>query len=127
MEAPSEANPIERLVMTTVQPIRVNVAKQFTKLPGARYVRLGPFSGEEFRQKFLVQPLRQGKTVIVELDGVRGYGSSFLDEAFGGVVRELDLDIDDALQRLRVETTVKSWQLDVDEYIRTAKGDSSRT
>ena len=115
--------------MTTVEPIRVNVAKQFTKLPGARYVRLGPFSGEEFRQKFLVQPLRHGKTVIVELDGVRGYGSSFLEEAFGGVVRELNLDINDALQRLRVETTVKSWQLDVDEYIRTAKarGDSTRT
>lgn len=111
--------------MTDTTIVRVNVAKQFTKLPGARYIKLGPFSGEEFRQKFLVEPLRQGKTVIVELDGVRGYGSSFLDEAFGGVVRQLDLEIEDALNRLRVETSVKSWALDVDEYIRTAK-ESSR-
>lgn len=107
--------------MTPVETVRVNVAKQFTKLPGLRYIRLGPFSGEEFRQKFLIEPLRQGKAVTVELDGVRGYGSSFLEEAFGGTVRELDLDIEDALQRLKVETSVQSWQLDVDEYIRTAK------
>ena len=25
--------------------------------------------------------------MIIELDGVRGYGSSFLEEAFGGLVR----------------------------------------
>lgn len=107
--------------MTKVETVRVNVAKQFTKLPGLRYMRLSRFSGEEFRQTFLVEPLRQGKNVIVELDGVRGYGSSFLEEAFGGAVRELDLDISDALQRLKVETSVESWRLDVDEYIRTAK------
>lgn len=107
--------------MTPLETIRVNVAKQFTKLPGLRYIRLGRFSGEEFRQTFLIQPLRHGKTVIVELDGVRGYGSSFLEEAFGGTIRELDLEIEDALRRLKVETSVESWRLDVDEYIRTAK------
>lgn len=107
--------------MTPVDTVRVNVAKQFTKLPGLRYQRLGRFSGEEFRQMFLIGPMRQGKAVTVELDGVRGYGSSFLEEAFGGTVRELNLEIEDALQRLKVETSVESWRLDVDEYIRTAK------
>lgn len=107
--------------MKPIETVRVSVAKQFTKLPGLRYIRLGPFSGEEFRQKFLMDPLRQGKAVTVELDGVRGYGSSFLEEAFGGAVRELDLNIEDAFQRLKVETSVRSWQLDVEEYIRTAK------
>lgn len=111
--------------MTDRKPIRINVAKQFSILPGFRYIRFGPNSGEEFRLKFLVEPLRQGMTVIVELDGVRGYGSSFLEEAFGGVVRELNLDIDDALRRLRVETKVRSWQLDVEEYIRTAKANTA--
>ena len=107
--------------MTQTETVRVNVATQFTKLPGLRYIRLGRFSGEEFRQKFLIEPLRSGQSVVVELDGVRGYGSSFLEEAFGGAVRELNLDISDALRRLRVDTTVESWRLDVDEYIRTAK------
>lgn len=107
--------------MTHADTVRVNVATQFTKLPGLRYIRLGRFSGEEFRQKFLIEPLRQGRSVVVELDGVRGYGSSFLEEAFGGTVRELNLETADALQRLKVETAVESWRLDVDEYIRTAK------
>ena len=108
--------------MTSNDVVRVNIARQFSKLPGVRYIRIGPNSGELFRKQFLIEPLRQGKTVIVELDGVRGYGSSFLDEAFGGAVRELGLEIDDALRRLKVETSIESWRLDVDEYIRTAKG-----
>ncbi len=120
MDAPSQTDLARKLDMTGDQ-VRVNVAKQFTKLPGARYKHLGPFSGEEFRERFLLEPLRQGKTVIVELDGVRGYGSSFLEEAFGGTVRALGLDVDDAVRRLKVETNMKSWQLDVEEYIRTAK------
>ena len=107
--------------MKPLETVKVNVAKQFTKLPGLRYKRLGRYSGEEFRQRFLLEPLQQGKTVIVELDGVRGYGSSFLEEAFGGTVRELQLEVEDALQRLKVETAIDSWRLDVDEYIRTAK------
>ena len=32
--------------------------------------------------------MRAGNPVTIELDGVRGYGSSFLEEAFGGLVRE---------------------------------------
>jgi hypothetical protein len=107
--------------MNDADVVRVNISKQFTKLPGGRYKRLGPFSGEEFRDNFLVGPLRQGKTVVVELDGVRGYGSSFLEEAFGGVVRELDLDPIEALRRLKVESSVESWKLDVEDYIRNAK------
>lgn len=107
--------------MKTYDTVRINVARQFTRLPGLRYERLGKFSGEEFRNTFLMKPLKEGKAVIVELDGVRGYGSSFLEEAFGGVVRELNLELDDALRRLKVETSVPSWRLDVDEYIRTAK------
>lgn len=106
--------------MNTFEPVRINVAKQFTRLPGARYIRLGPYSGEEFREKFLVEPLRAGKSVVVELDGVRGYGSSFLEEAFGGVVRQLGLTVEDAQSRLLVETSVKSWKFDVDDYILNA-------
>jgi STAS-like domain of unknown function (DUF4325) len=121
MEIASQTNFNGEFTMTTHEFVRVNVAKQFSKLPGARYIRLGPNSGELFRNKFLIEPLQQGKTVIVEMDGVRGYGSSFLEEAFGGVVRDLNLDVEDALRRLKVETSIDSWRLDVDEYIRTAK------
>jgi hypothetical protein len=57
---------------------------------GGRHISDGPFSGEQFRDRFLVPALtRAAKTsdkVVVILDGTR-YLSSFLDEAFGGLVR----------------------------------------
>ena len=64
----------------------INV-KDFSKYPGPRYIRLGDFSGEEFRNNILIPALKQNDEVTVNFDGVYGYGSSFLEEAFGGLVR----------------------------------------
>lgn len=72
--------------MIGVNMIDVRVA-DFTQYPGPRYKELGPNSGEEFRNKCLVPALKKDKQVKVDLDGVFGYGSSFLEEAFGGLVR----------------------------------------
>ncbi|MCA3991410.1 STAS-like domain-containing protein [Vibrio vulnificus] len=63
----------------------------FTQYPGPRYMDLGPNSGEEFRLKFLLPALKKDKQVRVILDGVFGYGSSFLEEAFGGLVRSKEV------------------------------------
>lgn len=67
---------------------RVNVAKEFSRYPAGRYFADGDFSGQAFRARFLIPALKAEQPLIVELDGVRGYGSSFLEEAFGGLVRE---------------------------------------
>jgi len=69
----------------------ISIAENFSRYPGPRYRKDGPFSGEEFREGYL-QPalsaaLKDGGIVAVVLDGVAGYGSSFLEEAFGGLVR----------------------------------------
>lgn len=63
------------------------VAKDFSAEPAGRYEADGPFSGEVFRDRLLVPSLRKGGEVKVHLDGTEGYGSSFLEEAFGGLVR----------------------------------------
>lgn len=68
----------------------INIAKDFSKTPGARYEKFGPFSGQEFRKKFL-ESLFQDKSddseITIILDGVAGYATSFLEEAFGGLAR----------------------------------------
>ena len=46
--------------------------------------------GEGSRERFLEEPLTKGEHVTVEFDGTVGYGSSFLEEAFGGAVRPSD-------------------------------------
>lgn len=55
--------------------------------PGPRYKRLGPSSGEEFRE-WLLKELSRDHELEVNLDDTEGFGSSFLEEAFGGLVRE---------------------------------------
>lgn len=68
--------------------ITINVARQFSKYPAGRYLEDGPYSGQRFRDELLVPALQDiNNRVIIEFDGARGYGSSFLEEAFGGLVR----------------------------------------
>lgn len=66
---------------------KLSVAQQFSKYPAGRYVTDGPWSGEAFREQVLKPALNSGDLVEVNLDGTLGYGSSFLEEAFGGLVR----------------------------------------
>ena len=63
----------------------INIGKDFNEFPGARYEADGPGSGEEFR-KILIEHLQARHTLVIELDDAIGYGSSFLEEAFGGLV-----------------------------------------
>lgn len=65
----------------------ISIATQFTRYPAGRYSDDGPYSGTAFREKFLIPAIASGLPFTVDLDGVRGYGSSFLEEAFGGLVR----------------------------------------
>lgn len=69
----------------------INIGREFSEFPVGRYHTDGPDSGERFREEFLEEPLRRGEPLLIELSGTDGYGSSFLDEAFGGVVRKLGL------------------------------------
>lgn len=66
--------------------MKIIEVKNFSKYPGPRYIKLGDFSGEEFRDEVLV-PALMDENISVDFDGVYGYGSSFLEEAFGGLVR----------------------------------------
>lgn len=66
----------------------IRIATEFSKYPGLRFEKLGKHSGEKFRKDVLLPALQGNEKVVVHLDGTKGYGSSFLDEAFGGVVRQ---------------------------------------
>jgi len=67
------------------------IAEQFSETPGGRFKKHGPYSGEEFREDVLRRRLQDAvnadETLVVVLDGTAGYGSSFLEEAFGGLIR----------------------------------------
>ncbi len=73
----------------------ISIATQFSETPGARYKKDGPFSGELFREEHL-EPLFKDASddseIRIVLDGVAGYATSFLEEAFGGLARMFDPD-----------------------------------
>ncbi len=70
--------------------INIDIANEYTKTPGARYISDGDFSGQDFREKFLEKHFKNGskEKITVILDGVMGYATSFLEESFGGLVRK---------------------------------------
>lgn len=76
--------------------LTLTIATEFTTTPGARYSSEGDYSGEEFRDKYLeprfLEAQKSSKKLHVILDGVEGYATSFLEEAFGGLARKYGAD-----------------------------------
>ncbi|WP_205690326.1 STAS-like domain-containing protein [Comamonas serinivorans] len=66
----------------------ISIARDFSTVPAGRYATDGDVSGEVFRECLLRPVLLKGLQVTIDLDDTEGYGSSFLEEAFGGLVRE---------------------------------------
>lgn len=80
----------------------IDIVKEFTNTPGGRKRDDGKFSGEEFREEHLEKHFRdiQDKSAVtIILDGVEGYATSFLEEAFGGLARKFGKQV--CLDRLR--------------------------
>lgn len=70
----------------------LKISEVFSNSPGGRLRKNGPFSGEEFRESILIPELKKlapSEKILIDLDGGFGYASSFLDEVFGGVYKQL--------------------------------------
>ena len=107
----------------TLRPVTVNVAKEFSLYPGERYRKHGPHSGEAFREELLEprfkQALEQGQKLLVNLDGTDAYGTSFLEEAFGGLARQYGAQ--EVLARLELQTLDEPLlEYEIETYIRNA-------
>lgn len=103
--------------------ITLNV-KDFAYSPGGRTRSDGPASGEAYRDTVLIPALRKGELVQVILDGTSGYGSSFLEEAFGGLVRKGVSKQD--LKRLKIVAHDDNFQIyksRILDYIKKASGE----
>lgn len=97
----------------------LKISEQFSRYPAGRFLTDGPFSGEKFRQDFLESAIREGKKLIIDLDGTRGYGSSFLEEAFGGLVRE-GFNAEKVLEIFSFKSKDPSLKLEIQNYIKHA-------
>ena len=95
----------------------INVAKDFSRYPSGRYVEDSRFSGQRFRNDFLIPSLRNYDCVIVEIDGTLGYGSSFLDEAFGELRRANIFSPEQIRDKLIVRTENSILKTEVSQFL----------
>jgi hypothetical protein len=100
------------------------------RAPGFRSIADGPYSGQWFREQYLVPQLRaaieSGEQLTVRLDGVAGYGSSFLEEAFAGLIRNKEATPDEVHRYLVVEAGAPLFQTYRDlayRFIRSAEAE----
>ena len=107
---------------------KIRIASDFSRFPAGRFYADGPFSGEKFREEVLKAAFAEGgdEGTVIELDGTEGYGSSFLEEAFGGMVRKRYASADDLHKRLRIVTRDPSYERQIWSYIDRAASQQAR-
>jgi hypothetical protein len=101
--------------------IAIDIGAQFSDTPAGRFRGDGEYSGEAFRDDVLLPALRAGEVVEVILDNTEGFGSSFLEEAFGGLVRVHSMDKRDILSRLKFVSEDRYLIKDIVSYIKEAE------
>ncbi|WP_110968340.1 STAS-like domain-containing protein [Pseudomonas huaxiensis] len=82
---------------------KIKISQDFSEYPAGRYRADGDFSGEVFREDLLIPELMSSDIVEVNFDGSMGYGSSFLEEAFGGLVRLKKFTKESLHQKLKLK------------------------
>ncbi|MGZ4996580.1 MAG: STAS-like domain-containing protein [Methylobacter sp.] len=96
----------------------INIAKDFSDEPFGRFYTDGDYSGERFRKEYLLPALSEYDKVIVNLDGSEGYGSSFLEEAFGGLIRKHGFSCDEIKKRFEfISKEDESYIQEIMQYI----------
>jgi hypothetical protein len=95
--------------------MKIKIATDFSRIPGARFPEEGDFSGQEFRQKILLPKLKEAidkkEKLEIDIDGTAGLGTSFLEESFGGLIRI------DKMDYTLIKSTLSFISNDDTEYI----------
>ncbi|WP_342249355.1 STAS-like domain-containing protein [Sphingomonas sp. OTU376] len=101
--------------------LKLGVARDFSPDPGPRKASQGQHSGEAFR-RLLMRKLAASDLVEVDLDGTSGFGSSWLDEVFGGLIRDEGMSAAEVRRRVRVKSIAdETYLFIIEEAINLAR------
>lgn len=105
--------------------MKIKILTDFSYTPGPRYFVEGKHSGEEFRDTVLRDSVRKAirddEILTVDLDGTAGYGRSFIEEAFGGLIRVDKIKYDDIVAHLQIVSEEEpEWEPKIKEYLKKA-------
>ncbi|HEX8266442.1 MAG TPA: STAS-like domain-containing protein [Pyrinomonadaceae bacterium] len=110
--------------------MKVKISKDFAYAPGPRYIKEGANSGELFRttkfRSLVEEAISKNEILIVDLDGTAGYGRSFLEELFGGLVREDKLNYQEIVNHLEIISNEEpNWKNKISMYLKKAYEEES--
>ena len=104
--------------------VKIKVARDFSSAVGGRYIKDGAMSGESFRVNILEPIFKmfpREKDIVIDFDGGYGYPSSWIEEAFGGLVRAMGYDMRDDI------TFISNQEPDLPEEIEEYMSDAVKT
>ncbi|MEZ8867724.1 STAS-like domain-containing protein [Vibrio splendidus] len=112
-----------------MKQIVISVVRDFHPKPYGRYKTDAPgcefTAGEVFRDEVLAPALTENEHVTVDLTGYNRYGRSFLDEAFGGLIRESNFTKEELDRKLSYKhDLIESIIPVIDERIEAAHRDA---
>jgi hypothetical protein len=104
-----------------VEIIKINIVKDFSETPGARFIKEGDFSGELFFKTILEPKYLEAKEkkmkLQIDLDGTSGFATSFLDESFGNLSRKYGIkDVLEIVELISLEEPSLIEEI-INEYI----------
>lgn len=73
--------------------IEYNFANEFSPYPGPREEKIGPNSGEKFRDEVLFKYYKENQPLLINIDDTKiSFGPSFLSESFGLFAKDITLE-----------------------------------
>lgn len=98
----------------------IDIGRDYSRYPAGRYYADGDYNGQKFRETILIPSLVENDKIIIYLDGTRGYDSSFLEEAFGGILREMKISLDNLLRKIEIVSDDEFQKAEIISYMRDA-------
>jgi hypothetical protein len=105
--------------------MKLKISTDFSTAPGPRKISEGKFSGELFKREKLLpivlKAIEAKDRLCIDLDGTSGFGTSFLEESFGGLIREDGIPLKVLNETLRFVSEDEPELLDeIREYLEDA-------
>lgn len=103
-----------------IEKIRV---ADFSPVPFGRYPTDGNFSGQRFRRERLKNAFQNSKNEKIQVDfnGIVPVGSSFLDESFGGLIRDEGMSFEEIWERLEIISDFPIYEIQIKNILQDAE------
>lgn len=82
----------------------ISIARDFSRYPGGRFIEDGKNSAERFKKELLLPALEKHETVEIDFEEIAGCGASFLEETFGGLIRDNGFSAEEIYKRIILKT-----------------------